>query len=93
MTINSIGSSFDYIPPAQAARETSGSARVAEASEISTDKTSSTASDWPPRLASEKLQERRMSTVYGRLVAAQEEATSRPRVSSQDAARAYAKGG
>lgn len=86
MTINSVGSSFDYIPPVRAARETAATARAAEASESSAGKRD----DWPPRLASEKAQEARRSTIYGRLVAAQEEAASKPRISSQDAARAYA---
>lgn len=92
MTINSVGSSFDHIPPVRAARETAATARAAEASESSAAQPARVADDWPPRLASEKAEEARLGTVYGRLVAAQEEAASRPSISSQDAAKAYAGG-
>lgn len=93
MSINSVGSSFNHIPPVRAARETAASARVAEANDTATDRASRADDDWPPRVASEKVREQLQTTVYGRLVAAQEEATSRPRISSHDASRAYSKAG
>lgn len=94
MSINSVGSSFTHVPLVSAARETAASARAAEAADASVTAASSGAgaNDWPPRLASERAQERRLSTVYGRLVAAQEEAASKPKISSHDAARAYSGG-
>lgn len=91
MSISSVGSSFNVIQPVRAARETAASARAAEAQSDSTDGTAAAASNWPPRTASEIATETQMSTPYGRLVAAQEEATSRPRVSSQDASKAYSR--
>lgn len=89
MTITSIGSSFDQIPPQRVARETAASSRVQEAADASVDKSSS---EWLPRTASEKRSAQLDKSAYGRLVAAQEEAASQPAVSSRSAAAAYARG-
>lgn len=86
MSITSIGSSFSHVPPVQAVRETAASARVEEAVQQSVDKG---ASDWPPKLGSEMRAERQASTAWGRLVAAQEEATSSPSIEPRDASAAY----
>lgn len=86
MAITSVGSSFNQIPPVQAARETAASSRVREAADASVD----TAKDWPPRTASQKRAEQLDRTAYGRLIAAQEEAASRPAVSARTATERYA---
>lgn len=90
MSITSIGSSFDQIPPQRVARETAASTRAQEAASDSVDKSSQ---DWPPRTASQKRTEQLDKSAYGRLVAAQEEAASTPSVSSKTAAAAYAAAG
>jgi len=91
MSIGSVGSSFNVIQPVRAARETAASARVAEAATASVDGDTGGSQDWLPRTASDVAAEKLASTAIGRLVAAQEEATSRPRVSSQDASKAYSR--
>lgn len=90
MSITSIGSSFDQIPPKSVARETAASSRAQEAASASVDKSSQ---DWPPRTASQKRAEQLDKSAYGRLVAAQEEAAAKPAVSSRSAAAAYAQAG
>lgn len=87
MTITSVGSSFDHISPALAVRDTGGSARAKEAADTAVDKSN----DWPPRTASQKRTEQLDKSAYGRLIAAQEEAAAKPRVSSRSAAEAYAR--
>lgn len=92
MSIGSVGSSFNVIQPIRAARETAASARVAEAATASVDGDDAGSKDWLPRTASDLAAEKLQSTAIGRLVAAQEEATSRPQVSSHDASKAYSRG-
>jgi hypothetical protein len=92
MSIGSVGSSFNVIQPIRAARETAASARAAEAATASVDNGASGSKDWLPRTASDLASEKLQSTAIGRLVAAQEEATSRPGVSSHDASKAYSRG-
>ena len=86
MSISSVGSSFNYISPQSAVRETAATSRAAEAVKSAVD----TPDDWPPRTASQRRAEQLDRTAYGRLIAAQEEAASRPRISSRSAAAAYA---
>lgn len=86
MAITSVGSSFNQIQPLQAVRETAASSRVREAADASVDGSK----DWPPRTASQMRAEQLDKTAYGRLIAAQEEAASRPAVSARSAAAAYA---
>ncbi|MCE1234922.1 MAG: hypothetical protein LWW93_01060 [Hyphomicrobiales bacterium] len=88
MSITSVGSSFDQISPRTVARETAASARAEEAKSTSVDAGSN---DWPPRTASEKRTAQLEKTALGRLVAAQEEANSKPAVSTRTAASAYAR--
>lgn len=88
MTITSVGSSFDQISPARAVRDTGGEARAQEAADAAVDKASR---DWPPRTASQRRTEQLDRTAYGRLIAAQEEASSKPAVSSHTAASTYAR--
>lgn len=88
MSVSSVGSSFNHIPPQSAARETAATARAAEAAKSAVD----TPDDWPPRTASQRRSEQLDKTAYGRLIAAQEEAASRPRISSRSATAAYAAG-
>ncbi|NLH81223.1 MAG: hypothetical protein GX458_10340 [Phyllobacteriaceae bacterium] len=88
MTINSVGSSFDYVSPARAVRDTGGAARAQEAIDTAVDKGNN---DWPPRTASQKRTEQLHQTAYGRLIAAQEEASAKPAVSSRSASAAYAR--
>lgn len=90
MSITSVGSSFDQISPRTVARETAASARAEEAKSTSVDAGSG---DWPPRTTSEKLVALLEKSALGRLVAAQEEASSKPSVSSHSAASAYGRAG
>jgi hypothetical protein len=89
MSVSSIGSSFNQIQPAQAVRGPAVASRAAEAASTAVDR----ADDWPPRTASEMRAAQLDKSAYGKLIAAQEEAASRPSVTARTAVERYARTG